>query len=89
MQFSLETGQPVNSFRFALGSQLIKEQYHLTVEEISMNQNLQSYLGAFEISTYCTVQSEHDDALAAKTDVGPTSGCQRCDHHPKESEGDG
>lgn len=48
-QFPSRTGQPADSFRMALGSQLIKEQYHFSdekvVDEIAMNPYLQYFLG--------------------------------------------
>ncbi len=48
-QFPAPTGQQADSFRMALGSQLIKEQYHFSdekvVDEIAMNPYLQYFLG--------------------------------------------
>ena len=48
-QFPSDTGQPADSLRVALGSQLIKEKYHFSdemiVEEIAMNPYLQYFLG--------------------------------------------
>ena len=48
-QFPSDTGQPADSLRVALGSQLIKEKYHfsdeMVVEEIAMNPYLQYFLG--------------------------------------------
>ena len=51
-QFPSETGQPADSLRMALGSQLIKERYHFSdekvVDEIAMNPYLQYFLGLSE-----------------------------------------
>ena len=51
-QFPSETGQPADSLRMALGSQIIKERYHFSdekvVDEIAMNPYLQYFLGLSE-----------------------------------------
>lgn len=53
-QFPSNTGQPADSLRVALGSQIIKEKYkfsdEMTVEHITMNPYLQYFIGLTEFT---------------------------------------